>query len=288
MDKYTTRGEFLRADEDSRTVRFRASTPAIDRHGTIVKPDGISTKNFRKNPIFLWGHDGYGSMLGGGPAMENVIGKVTDYERSEKAFDIDVEFAPADVNPKADLAYKMVRSGFLNTVSVGFSPIETHTEGVKAADGGDQEILVYDKSDLLEVSLVPIPSNPEALALVRSMAQEVNKETPPWMPQISMPQLSVKDNGCEYRTIMSDGSTFTSSADGWIDFDMKSSNDQIRISGIEGEMELDDPAGTMKYEIKFESDDDPASPDNSADIGAVREIDREIQKWLLGQAIRTA
>jgi len=186
IDKFVTRGDFLRADEDSRTVRFRASTPTIDRHGTIVRPEGISVKNFRKNPIFLWGHDGYGSMFGGGPEMENVIGKVTDYERSKDAFDIDVEFAPAEVNPKADLAYKLTKSGFLNTVSVGFSPIETSVEKVAKADSDDKvDVLVYDRSELLEVSLVPIPSNPEALALVRSMAQEVNEEAPPWVPHLS-------------------------------------------------------------------------------------------------------
>jgi len=208
IDKFVTRGDFLRADEDSRTVRFRASTPTIDRHGTIVRPEGISVKNFRKNPIFLWGHDGYGSMFGGGPEMENVIGKVTDYERSKDAFDIDVEFAPAEVNPKADLAYKLTKSGFLNTVSVGFSPIETSVEKVAKADSDDKvDVLVYDRSELLEVSLVPIPSNPEALALVRSMAQEVNEEAPPWVPHLSSSS-NVTDDGT-YEIIINFGSDET-------------------------------------------------------------------------------
>jgi HK97 family phage prohead protease len=234
LDKFVTRGDFLRADEESRKVRFRASTPTIDRHGTIVRPEGISVKNFRKNPIFLWGHDGYGSMLGGGPEMENVIGKVTDYERSKEAFDIDVEFAPAEVNPKADLAYKLVKDKFLNTVSVGFRPTKTSVEEIDKKD-----VLVYEKSELLEVSLVPIPSNPEALALVRSMAQEVNDTTPPWMPYLS-----------------------------------SSSN-------------LTDD-GTYEIIINFGSESDPpASPEDSADTDVVREIRREIQKWLLRQSLRS-
>jgi HK97 family phage prohead protease len=205
LDKFVTRGDFLRADEESRKVRFRASTPTIDRHGTIVRPEGISVKNFKKNPIFLWGHDGYGSMFGGGPEMENVIGKVTDYERSKEAFDIDVEFAPAEVNPKADLAYKLTKSGFLNTVSVGFSPIETSVEKVARADSDEKvDVLVYDRSELLEVSLVPIPSNPEALALVRSMAQEVNDTTPPWVPYLSSSS-NLTDDGT-YEIIINFGS----------------------------------------------------------------------------------
>lgn len=240
MDKYICRGDLLRADEESRKVRFRASTPTIDRHGTIVRPEGISVKNFQKNPIFLWGHDGYGSMFGGGPEMENVIGKVTDYERSKEAFDIDVEFAPAEVNPKADLAYKLTKSGFLNTVSVGFSPITTSIEKV-GKEGHDEpiDVLVYEKSELLEVSLVPIPSNPEALALVRSMAQEVNDTTPPWVPYLS--------------------SSSNLSAD-----------------------------GTYEIIINFGSESDPpASPEDSADTDVVREIRREIQKWLLRQSLRS-
>jgi HK97 family phage prohead protease len=154
----------LRQAGEDRQVRFRASTPALDRHGTIVKPEGINTEKFDSNPVFLWGHDGYGGFTP--PEPESVIGKVTDYERSEEAFDIDVEFTPEGVNPRADMAYQLVKAGFLNAVSIGFIPSKYHFE-----EGEGRDVLVFDESELLEVSLVPIPSNPEAVALVRAIAR---------------------------------------------------------------------------------------------------------------------
>ena len=147
-----------------RVVTFRASTAAKDRHGSRVMPMGIDTTHYDKNPIFLWAHDGYGSFFGGGPSIENVIGRVVATRKSESAFDIDVEFAKGDVNERAEMAFKLVKAGFLNTVSIGFIPKKSHTETV-----GEEETEIHDEVELLEVSLVPIPSNRDAVAIARSM-----------------------------------------------------------------------------------------------------------------------
>lgn len=156
----------VRADNDNpRVKRFRASTPAKDRHRTRVLPDGIDTKNFRRNPVFLWGHDGYGGFET--PKMEHVLGRVIKLDQSSTALDIDVEFLAADVNPLAEMALGMINAKALNAVSIGFIPREIKRE--KDADGSDRNVPVITKSELLEVSLVSIPSNPEALLIARSM-----------------------------------------------------------------------------------------------------------------------
>jgi len=159
------RGSVLRAPQNnSRVVTFRASTPTLDRHGTRVIPSGIDTSRFDRNPIFLWGHDGYGA-FGNPPEIDAVIGRVVAHRTSDSAFDIDVEFAPADVNERAEQAFRLVKSGYLNAVSIGFYPRVWHQE---QAESGEQ-ITVYDKVELLEVSLVPVPSNPDAIALTRHL-----------------------------------------------------------------------------------------------------------------------
>lgn len=161
-----TAGVLRREDESREDVTwFRASTPDVDRHGTIIKPNGIKTETFDTNPVFMWGHDAYGGPSGS-PALENVLGRVVKYKRSEEAFDVAVRWATEEENPRAQMAKNMVRGGILNAVSIGFIPNENRIT-TKSIEGND--IPVYEETELVEVSLVPIPANPNAVALVRSI-----------------------------------------------------------------------------------------------------------------------
>ena len=180
-------GGFLRAAKNDSVLRFRASTDKIDRHKSIVVQKGISFKDF--SGAFLWGHDSYKGMFGGGPEIKNNLGKVVSKKRTTflrgrqraEATDIDVKFS--QVNPFAVMAEGMVREGVLGNVSIAFIPDMKHirTEVVKK-----QEIRIFDKVELLEISLVPVPSNPEAQALVRSMSQELGDEI------LEIPELGVQ------------------------------------------------------------------------------------------------
>lgn len=144
--------------EKSRTVRFLANTATKDRHDTIVLPQGVQLENFWKNPIFCWSHLQAG--LATSPEPEDVIGRVTTLEVSEEGLVIEVEFAPEEINPKAERCYKAVQAGFLRAVSIGFDSLEEHDEG-----NGKEKVTVISKWELLEVSLVILGSNPDALAL---------------------------------------------------------------------------------------------------------------------------
>lgn len=168
-------GGFLRAAKNEGVLRFRASTDAIDRHQSIVIQKGIDFKNF--SGAFLWGHDSFKGMFGGGPEIKNNLGKVISKSRSNfmrgnkpaQATDIDVRFS--QVNPFAVMAEGMVREGILGNTSIAFIPISHRKEEIKG-----KEIRIFDKVELLEISLVPVPSNPEAVALVRSMNQTLGEE----------------------------------------------------------------------------------------------------------------
>ena len=168
-------GGFLRAAKNEGVLRFRASTDAIDRHQSIVIQKGIDFKNF--SGAFLWGHDSFKGMFGGGPEIKNNLGKVISKTRSNfmrgnkpaVATDIDVRFS--EVNPFAVMAEGMVREGILGNTSIAFIPISHRKEEIKG-----KEIRIFDKVELLEISLVPVPSNPEAVALVRSMSLSLGEE----------------------------------------------------------------------------------------------------------------
>jgi HK97 family phage prohead protease len=160
MDSINTRAAAIEQTET--TTWFRASTNDIDRHGTIVEPRGIDTANYSANPVFMWGHDAYGSG-GGPPDLENVLGRVIDYRKDDSAFDIEVEWAEHD---RAVMARDLVRAGFLSAVSVGFIP-DPDSMTTRSIEGS--EVPVYNRTELVEVSLVPVPSNPNAIALARSI-----------------------------------------------------------------------------------------------------------------------
>src|SRR5207249_12058254 len=70
-----------------------------------------------------------------------------------------VQFA-VDENPIAKLAYGLYRGGFLNAVSVGFIPLRW--ENGSQEKGYRRKFL---EQELLEVSAVSIPANPNALTL---------------------------------------------------------------------------------------------------------------------------
>ena len=174
MDKkkatdFSSTGGMIRAASNAPLVRFRASTDIIDRHRTIVNQRGIDFTHF--GGAFLWGHDSFKGMFGGAPKIENQLGKViakevTAIKRGKdedgEATDVDVKFSK--VNPFAVMAEGMVREGILGDTSIGFIPKKDHALTV-----GDEVIKVFDEIELLEISLVPVPANPEAQSLVRSM-----------------------------------------------------------------------------------------------------------------------
>ena len=145
-------------------ITFRTSTAGKDRHGTKIRTDGIDTKNYEKNPIFCWAHDAYGGWFST-PDIENTIGRCVDIRKESSGMEQDIEFASEAVNPKAERALRMVLGKFLRATSIGFIPRQVVVEMED-----EKNVPVIVKSELLEASLVPIPSNPDALKMLREMA----------------------------------------------------------------------------------------------------------------------
>jgi HK97 family phage prohead protease len=142
-------------DLESSTMSFIASTDRADRYGDIINQDGWDLASYRANPIVLLNHDHHSLPIGRGIVS---VG--------EKGLMIDVEFDMADPRA-AEIAGKAAR-GFLGAVSVGFTPIKSTPRTELATDhpaysqrGG----VFFDSAELLEVSVVTIPANADAVAI---------------------------------------------------------------------------------------------------------------------------
>jgi HK97 family phage prohead protease len=140
---------------------FVASTATLDRYREVIEPSGWRLESYRRNPVFQNAHN-YGDILFTlGKALTTEVRAVDGSEALYQR----IQFA-TEVNPVARIAYGLYKGGFLNAVSVGFVPLRWE-DGTKGADGGkaDGPRRRYLEQELLEVSAVAIPANPDALAL---------------------------------------------------------------------------------------------------------------------------
>jgi len=143
--------------EEDRTLRFITSTESEDRDGDIIEVDGWKLDNYMKNPVILYGHD-----YGGLP-----IGKSVNIQKDSinKKLIQDIKFPTKDEYEFADTVYRLAKSGYLNATSVGFIGLQSVP---RLNEKGEYLGKIYKKQELLETSIVPVPSNPTALMEARS------------------------------------------------------------------------------------------------------------------------
>jgi phage head maturation protease len=150
------------ADVNGAVLDFVASTATLDRYHEVIEPAGWRLESYRRNPVFQNAHN-YGDIL-------FTLGKALTTEvrtlGERQALCQRIQFA-TEVNPVARIAYGLYKGGFLNAVSVGFIPLkwEDGNGEREAAERGASPRRRYLEQELLEVSAVAIPANPDALAL---------------------------------------------------------------------------------------------------------------------------
>jgi HK97 family phage prohead protease len=137
-------------DLEGRIVRFIGTKESEDRTGDVIEAEGWQLDNFVKNPVFLWNHD---------PSL-GPIGRVKQIIREGTSLLFDVEFAPPEVSDLADRMFKLIKSGFLKAVSVGFIPKEF--DFIRNSMD-DITGIRFTKTELLELSAVSIPAHQDAL-----------------------------------------------------------------------------------------------------------------------------
>jgi len=154
---------FIRSikDED-RTAEFIISDTTRDRHRTVVNTDGWKLDNYMRNPIVGYNHNVYGGGMFTVGSPDDIIGKSEVYKEGNKLIGR-VTFEPADINPVAEKIFQKVKFGTLRAASVGFSEIGEgkYGEGDQAR-GAENETYYFGGQELVEWSIVNIPSNPSA------------------------------------------------------------------------------------------------------------------------------
>jgi hypothetical protein len=145
-------------DSCNSCLDFISSDESLDRYNEIISASGWKLDNYLRNPVFQNAHQ-YGDILftlGRAIITEVRVGATST---SSPYLFQRIEFA-CDINPMAKIAYGLYKGKFLNAVSVGFVPLRWE-------DGSEEKGYQrkYLEQELLEVSAVGIPANPNALAL---------------------------------------------------------------------------------------------------------------------------
>jgi uncharacterized protein len=149
--------EIRTVDSKARTIRFIASDESIDRYGDIIRASGWQLDNFRRNPVLLFAHD----------SRQPPVGQVPSIEVVGTELIADCLFRPEGDSQLSDDVWRAVEGGFLRAVSVGFTPTGPINELVDSA--GNWTGYEFTNQELLELSVVPVPANPQALAVAKSL-----------------------------------------------------------------------------------------------------------------------
>ena len=156
---YTAEKDKSEVKKKERAVVSYISTGIKDRDGEKLVPEGVILENYQKNPIVPFGHD-YKTI----PPAKNMWIK-----RDEKGLIAKTVFAK---NQRAEEYYQAYTEDIggtgplLNAFSVGFIPLEWEDTDTKALEKNPElPKRIYNKWELLEYSLVPIPSCAEALTI---------------------------------------------------------------------------------------------------------------------------
>lgn len=139
------------AGKISGTHSFVLTTEVPDRMGDIVKVDGLDIKNFEQNPVALYMHN-----------HVEPIGMWKNLRKQSGAWIGDLMLASRGTSRLVDFAHSMIQQGMLKAVSVSFIPTESKTN----ANGRGRTI---SKAELIEVSLVTVPMNSQALMIAKSV-----------------------------------------------------------------------------------------------------------------------
>lgn len=140
-------------DGDAKVIDFVITDGSEDRYGDTIDPAGWEMDNFVKNPVLLWAHD-YRTAPVGKLLEPRIVGKKVKAKVGE--------WVPREISEFAWMVEQMVRQGFLNAVSVGFRPLEWEYVSPESYS------IAYTSQELLEVSVVPVPANPNALVAAKS------------------------------------------------------------------------------------------------------------------------
>lgn len=149
-------------EDNTLSIEWYASTPDIDRYNSIIETDGFNEwlKNYLTNPIILLGHND-----------SKPIGNMAEYSLDNSGL-----WIRALLTKDTDGVFSDIKEGRTKGFSIGFVPLAWYykdkVSGKNLKDMTEAEynnvnyndiVRVINKIDLVEISVVNIPANPNAL-----------------------------------------------------------------------------------------------------------------------------
>lgn len=128
---------------------FVVSDGSRDRYGTRINPNGWVLKSFKRNPIALFGH-----------ASDFVMGRWENIRVEGDRVLATLVPAARGTSARIDELLSLLEQGILRACSVGFTVLQI---------GEKTDPYEYMQQELLEISVVSVPGNSNALAVARSM-----------------------------------------------------------------------------------------------------------------------
>ncbi len=176
-------------DEEERTLVAWASTGVRDRDNEVIDPAGWVLDEYLKNPVVQWAHD-YRS-----PPIAKALWVKKTTQGGKKGLLFKARFQA--VTQAGEEIWQLYRDGFLNAFSVGFRSLEGEEVDPEQNDGVRY---IHRKVELLEVSAVPVPANPDALVaaveagqfksavVLKALGLEDAKTVVPYSPTTPAPE----------------------------------------------------------------------------------------------------
>lgn len=152
-------------DDATRRITFTCSTASSDRTNDSIDQSGIFLGNYLKNPVVMYAHDTDNYPVAKCVQIGIVSGNLTAV----------FEFLASDVplaGPRAEAVFQMVKQGYLSAVSIGFLPLEYEFSNDPERESG----VDFKSVELTEISIVPVPCQPEALVVPQSILDIVEPE----------------------------------------------------------------------------------------------------------------
>ena len=144
-------------DEKAGIISAVVSTEDVDRDGDIVRQNGWDLTHFSTHPILLSSHNYRG--------LTNQIGEWTQMKVEGTELIGEAKYYIGEGNEEADWGFKLASKGRA-AFSVGFVPDMSKAKQIEANGNISYE---FQGQELLEVSQVTVPSNPQALQAMKGM-----------------------------------------------------------------------------------------------------------------------
>jgi len=159
INRHLERAEVKLIDVKAGRISAVVSTETRDRDGDIIRVAGWELDNFMRNPVMLDSHH-YGSVAA-------VIGRWDDMAVKGKKLIGEATYRIGRGQQNADIAFDIAKDGGA-AFSVGFLP---DMAKAKEIDSGNDFFpnFEFNGQELLEVSQVSVPSNPDAMQRMKGL-----------------------------------------------------------------------------------------------------------------------